>query len=351
MKLKLILFSFLAISILSIIILKSPPPSYAKTTSCTVTSDNLSANPGDTFNVTVSFNEQPSQFYWDFDEFPDTIVQSQNPNTNPYTFQVTAPDGYFTGITIYIKKGPILYNLCTVPISTSAPTPAPPYPDSSCTYDFSPKTMAEGGNTTVNVTLNGTQAGDSFGQSYSYMVWIEHPSGNPRFKSDKKPGGGTLQFTIPINLPQLDYPIGSLQVIVYRIQSDSPSVLRGDCNPVTTDTIKLSGTPGLDGGGPPGENPCGANCETALGNIPTSPEAFAGKILSIAVGLAGGIAFILMVIGAIRVLTSTGNPQNVNAGRDMIVAALAGLIFIIFSVLILKFIGVNIFGGGLNPFS
>ena len=91
-----------------------------------------------------------------------------------------------------------------------------------------------------------------------------------------------------------------------------------------------------------GKNPCGTECETALGNIPTDAGAFAGKILSIATGLAGGIAFILMVIGAIRVLTSTGNPQNVNAGRDMIVAAVAGLLFLIFSVLILRFIGVEI---------
>ena len=92
-----------------------------------------------------------------------------------------------------------------------------------------------------------------------------------------------------------------------------------------------------------GTNPCpGGKCETAIGTFSSNPQDFVAQILTIAVGLAGGIAFILMVIGAIRVLTSTGNPQNVNAGRDMIIAALAGLLFIIFSVLILKFIGVEI---------
>ncbi len=98
-------------------------------------------------------------------------------------------------------------------------------------------------------------------------------------------------------------------------------------------------------GGKPGTNPCpGGNCQTAIGNFSTNPQDFVEQVLKIAIGLAGGIAFILMVIGAIRVLTSTGNPQNVNAGRDMIVAALAGLLFLIFSVLILKFIGVEIIG-------
>jgi len=98
-----------------------------------------------------------------------------------------------------------------------------------------------------------------------------------------------------------------------------------------------------NGGGVPGENPCpGGVCNTAIGTFSSDPLQFVGKVLSIAVGLAGGIAFILMVIGAIRVLTSAGNPQSVNAGRDMIVAALAGLLFLIFSVLILQFIGIHI---------
>lgn len=96
-----------------------------------------------------------------------------------------------------------------------------------------------------------------------------------------------------------------------------------------------------------GQNPCGPEgkeCPTALGKIPTNPKAFAEKVLQIAIGLAGGIAFILMVIGSIRVLTSSGDQQKLSAGRDMIVAAVAGLLFIIFSVLILQFIGIEIIG-------
>ena len=83
-------------------------------------------------------------------------------------------------------------------------------------------------------------------------------------------------------------------------------------------------------------------CPTALGSIPTNPKAFAERILQIGIGLGGRIAFILMVIGSIRVLTSSGDQQKLSGGRDMIVAAIAGLLFIIFSVLILQFIGVEI---------
>lgn len=110
--------------------------------------------------------------------------------------------------------------------------------------------------------------------------------------------------------------------------------------------ISATGSPPPGGGGPSGKNPCeGRVCKTALGDIPTDPAEFAKRILEIAVGLGGGLALILMVVGAIKVLTSTGDQQKLNAGRDMIVAAVAGLLFIIFSVMILRFIGVHILIG------
>lgn len=115
-------------------------------------------------------------------------------------------------------------------------------------------------------------------------------------------------------------------------------------------------TQGLSGGS--GKNPCATpvpdpndptktimkptDCPTAIGDIPTDIQGFAARILEIAIGLAGGLALILMVIGSVRVLTSSGDQQKLAAGRDMIVAAVAGLLFLIFSVLILRFIGIQI---------
>lgn len=112
-------------------------------------------------------------------------------------------------------------------------------------------------------------------------------------------------------------------------------------------SITGGATSGGSGGGlTSGRNPCpGGECLTALGPISTNLKAFSEKILSIATGIAGGIAFILMVIGAIRILTSQGDPKGVAGGREMLVAALAGLLFLIFSVLILRFIGINLLGG------
>lgn len=94
-----------------------------------------------------------------------------------------------------------------------------------------------------------------------------------------------------------------------------------------------------------GRNPCVGNvCQTALGDIGATIKSFTGKILAIAIGLAGGIALILMVVGAIRVLTSTGNPQAVAGGREIFVAALVGLLFLIFSTVILRLLGYWVIG-------
>lgn len=81
---------------------------------------------------------------------------------------------------------------------------------------------------------------------------------------------------------------------------------------------------------------------TALGCVNTGPGGFVSDILSIAIGIAGGVAFVLMVIGAIRMLVSAGDPEALAAGRDMLTSAIAGLLFIIFSVVILRIIGVDV---------
>ncbi len=88
----------------------------------------------------------------------------------------------------------------------------------------------------------------------------------------------------------------------------------------------------------------GKGITTALGCVPTDPSAFIGFILTIGIGLAGGIAFLLILWGGFQILTSAGNPEQLNAGRELVSSAIAGLLLIIFSVFILRLIGVNILG-------
>lgn len=83
--------------------------------------------------------------------------------------------------------------------------------------------------------------------------------------------------------------------------------------------------------------------QTALGCIPTNDaSSFVVWFLQFAIGIGGGIAFLLMVFGAFQIITSSGNPEKLKAGRETISSALMGLIMIIFSLFLLRLIGIDI---------
>lgn len=83
---------------------------------------------------------------------------------------------------------------------------------------------------------------------------------------------------------------------------------------------------------------------TAIGCIPTNPTELIGVLLRIGTGIGGGIAFLLILFGGFQVITSTGNPEKLNAGKELVGSAITGLLLILFSVFILRIIGVNILG-------
>lgn len=83
---------------------------------------------------------------------------------------------------------------------------------------------------------------------------------------------------------------------------------------------------------------------TALGCIPSDPRFISFVLFQLLVGVGGGIALLLMLVGATFILTSRGNPEQVKRGKEVFVGALAGLLFIIFSTLLMELIGVDILG-------
>lgn len=85
--------------------------------------------------------------------------------------------------------------------------------------------------------------------------------------------------------------------------------------------------------------------DTAIGCIPVSDtNQFMGWILGWAVGVGGGIAFLLIVYASFMIMTSQGDPTRLKAGQELLTSAISGLIMLIFSVFILKFIGIDILG-------
>lgn len=81
---------------------------------------------------------------------------------------------------------------------------------------------------------------------------------------------------------------------------------------------------------------------TALGCIPVKMEQFVPWLLKGLFGIAGGIAFLLMVYGFILIATSGGDEKKVAGAKETITSALIGLLVCIFSIFILRLITVNI---------
>lgn len=81
---------------------------------------------------------------------------------------------------------------------------------------------------------------------------------------------------------------------------------------------------------------------TGLGIIGTDPESLIESLFGIILSLSGGIALILIIISGYRLMTSQGNPEGIKGAREQLTAAIVGLLFIIFSIVILQIIGYNI---------
>lgn len=90
----------------------------------------------------------------------------------------------------------------------------------------------------------------------------------------------------------------------------------------------------------------GTKLKTAIGCIPvlSSKEAFLGFILKWTIGIGGGIAFLLIIYAGFMLMTAQGNPERIQAGKELMTSAISGLILLIFSIVILRIIGIDILG-------
>lgn len=56
--------------------------------------------------------------------------------------------------------------------------------------------------------------------------------------------------------------------------------------------------------------PDNTQIRTALGCIDTTPTGLMQKLLQLSLGIAGGIAFLMIILGAMQIQTSSGNPEG-----------------------------------------
>lgn len=82
---------------------------------------------------------------------------------------------------------------------------------------------------------------------------------------------------------------------------------------------------------------------TGMGCLPLDINTLiSGFILTTGIGLGGGFALLCIIYGAFMMQSSAGNPEKLKKAQEMITSCIMGLMLIIFSVFIMKLIGVNI---------
>lgn len=81
---------------------------------------------------------------------------------------------------------------------------------------------------------------------------------------------------------------------------------------------------------------------TAFGKVGVEPGEFISRLFGILLAAAGSIAVILFMRAGYQIMTARGNPEGIKEGREKIVAAIVGLMFLIFSFVILQVIGVDL---------
>lgn len=77
-------------------------------------------------------------------------------------------------------------------------------------------------------------------------------------------------------------------------------------------------------------------------SFPTTPGGFIQTVLGVLLSISGMVAVTLIIRSGYQYMTSRGNPDTIQEARDRLTSAIVGLLFIIFSLVILQVIGVDI---------
>lgn len=157
---------------------------------------------------------------------------------------------------------------------------------------------------------------------------------------------GPLDQQVPVQSPgqgqtpgQQQIPPGGIPALASAFPTPGATALPA-CTP---EDIAKGRKCTLGGGIPCDQNdPLHPGLKTAIGCIHTNPAEFARDLMKFIISIGGGLAFLMMLIGAFQMLTSAGNPDSLNAGKERLTSAVIGLMLVIFATLLLQIIGVNI---------
>ena len=103
-----------------------------------------------------------------------------------------------------------------------------------------------------------------------------------------------------------------------------------------------------------GDGDCeGTNCNTVSLDNPLGGEdgkkvsvnTIIARVINAVLGVIGSLALLMFVFGGITWMTSSGSPEKVKKGRDIIIWSVIGLAVIFFSYALVNFVIFDIIGG------
>ena len=82
--------------------------------------------------------------------------------------------------------------------------------------------------------------------------------------------------------------------------------------------------------------------DTALGCLSVDIQGFTSTLLKFLAGTAGAISLVIMLIATVQIMTGGDNAEQVKKGKELFTGAITGLLFIIFSVTLLRIVAGDI---------
>lgn len=222
--------------------------------------------------------------------------------------------------------------------------------------------------TNIKITMK-----DRLGNPYSGTYWIEIlPEGIPNIPNTGIVNGGILNITKTLALNDtLEIYVKDVQIGTVRCSRSGPMAV-ASCDPTLActnpsptdpnqiipyelckqiqDSTAYQACVDCATGGAGGSTQDPGGVWTAIGCIDRNPEAIIVVLITIGLSMGGGVALLMILIAGFILSTSQGDPKRTGEAKEMVTAAVIGLIFVIFSVTILQFIGVTVlqipgFGG------
>jgi len=86
----------------------------------------------------------------------------------------------------------------------------------------------------------------------------------------------------------------------------------------------------------------GLGINTDFGCIPTNPIQFVEKFYGIGLSFIGGLAVLFIIYGGYIILTSQGDPIQIQTGKSYLYYAISGLLLAIFGYVLIQIVLVDI---------